>query len=1428
MNPNQDSEETIFEAARELATPEERAAYLAKACGGDARLRERIENMLRDDLAAREFFDTKRSEAAPPDSPGGTVRVEPSSEQLGASIDRYKLREKIGEGGCGVVYVAEQEQPVRRRVALKIIKLGMDTKSVVARFEAERQALAMMDHPNIAKVIDAGTTDTGRPYFVMELVRGVKLTDYCRQHDLPVSARLDLFIKICSAVQHAHQKGIIHRDLKPSNILVTLHDGVPVPKIIDFGIAKATEGRLTEHTVYTQLHQFIGTPAYMSPEQAEMSGLDIDTRSDIYSLGVLLYELLTSQTPFDPKELLRAGLDELRRKIREDEPPRPSTRLSTMMDADLTTIAKHYDAEPPKLINLLRGDLDWIVMKALEKDRTRRYETANGMAMDIERFLHNEPVLARPPSRIYRFTKFARRNRPAFAAATAVTAAILLGLVVSAWQAIRATRAQRAEQNARLAADESRNRESEQRGVAEANARKATESESNTQRLLYAADMKLVHAAWEEGNLSRMIRLLEAHRPKPGEAEARGFEYFHFQELAKGEQEQTLSGHTNSVLTMAVSPDGKWLASRGETDTRLWDLTRRTVVAVWPSIHGPFAEMARNVYGISFSHDSRFLAFPSDQGLMIYHLPSRQTRLLTAGAVEKPLFSPVTNLIAFNSGSNRTGIRIMDYVANKLVGASESPRAIWCWSPDGARLLAGAGGGTVGYLEWWDVSTVKCVETDHAGQYLFGAAVSPDGRVTAAADWQGEIWLLETPGGKTLGKMDCGDIRTSALAFSPDGKLLATASRDQAILIWSVESRQCVRQLRGHHAKVTSLAYAPDGQLLISGDLDGKVMLWDTAAETRRLQIANRLGGFGVSPPQFSPDGKLLALRLGDRDCSILDAATLQAQSPVKGRFITFSPDSSEMAFFSTIRGQGALQIMKTGAPTCRATIPLALDPASIGTPRFSPDGRFFVVGNNSEGGGKALFNAATGERLLFMRYSKSADSPSCFLPDGQTWVCATGSALELWNLDSRKKTRSLDCGGPVLYVAPSRDGRYLAASRQDSRLLLWDLSSEGAPEVFTGHQAPVWALDFSPDGRTLVSGGEDRCLKLWDLAARREIASFVQEKPVYWVAFSPDNEALVFGGIGSYQVWRAPRGEAAPAFSKMPLPDPPATSVWRVPDGESPMPPQMLAEKAGCISNLLKIHAAVMAYQKDHQQMPDWLGDLVPKYLPDTNCLVCPVHAATSMASEWLPIGDPKVKTSYSYEFCARTNQFADPFGLAEPGDTMKAWKTRQFARYGGVVPVLRCAEHGAVLNVTCAGELVESPQRWEDTVDAAWRAKNPAEAEKWYQKKEQEGNSRILNSFAWRWATSGNADARDGRAAVRFAEKAAALTERKDPDVLDTLSAAYAEAGQFDKSVSNQVEAISLLKRSPVSEELDARLRELQTRLELYRQQRPYREEF
>jgi serine/threonine protein kinase len=494
--------EEIYFAAVNMKLPEEREAFVKRSCQEDGGLRAMVDKLLASQQEADAFFlegglaqlsmaEISEAFTPVPGFSGMAATTLSAAEELGKCVGPYKLLQRLGEGGCGVVYMAEQAKPVRRRVAFKIIKLGMDTKSVIARFEAERQALALMDHPNIARVFDAGSTETGRPYFVMELVRGIKITDYCDQHQLDTRQRLELFIQVCHAIQHAHQKGVVHRDIKPSNTLITIIDGRPVPKVIDFGIAKAIEGRLTDNTIFTAYEQFIGTPAYMSPEQAVMSGVDVDTRSDIYSLGVLLYELLTGRTPFETKELLRSGVEGLRRTLQEKEPQRPSVMVTTLQGSALELTAQSRHAEPLKLVSLLRGDLDWIVIRALEKDRARRYQTANGLAMDVQRYLDNEPVLASPPSRFYRLQKLVRRNKTTFISGTVVVLALLVGMGALAWAFVREREARQKQEELRVEAERARYSEGQLRTEADSRAKIAQAAVFLSRNQLAEADQLL-------------------------------------------------------------------------------------------------------------------------------------------------------------------------------------------------------------------------------------------------------------------------------------------------------------------------------------------------------------------------------------------------------------------------------------------------------------------------------------------------------------------------------------------------------------------------------------------------------------------------------------------------------------------------------------------------------------------------------------------------------------------------------------------------------------------------------------------------------------------------------------------------------------------------------------------------------------------------
>jgi WD40 repeat protein len=1086
--------------------------------------------------------------------------IAPLTEKAGDRIGRYRLLQEIGHGGCGVVYMAEQEEPVRRRVALKVIKLGMDTRQVVARFEAERQALAMMDHPNIAKVLDAGATDNGRPYFVMELVRGVRITDYCDQNKVPTSERLKLFIEVCQAIQHAHQKGIIHRDIKPSNILVTLHDGVPVPKVIDFGIAKATQGRLTDQTLFTAFEQFIGTPAYMSPEQAEMSGLDIDTRSDIYSLGVLLYELLVGTTPFEAKELLAVGLDQMRRTIRELEPVRPSTRLATMLAKDLTTTAQRRQIEAPKLIHLVRGDLDWIVMRCLEKDRTRRYETANGLARDIERHLSNEPVAACPPGTAYRVTKFVRRNRVMVMSAGGVAGVLMLGIVASSWEAIRATRAER-----------------EQTRLKE----KAQAQEQATRLRAYASEVSVALKAWEAGNPSRARELLERQRPKREEPDLRGFEWRYLYELFRPREIATL--HLQSGLAevwgSAWSPDGKYVAlgSYGGK-VELWDWLARkrleTIPARWL------------VYSVAFSPDGGKLGIPfevgasaaNQLGVAVWDLRTHQIAHQFTGPPVgfSPLlsFSHNGRVLAYTlSGIYDTAVRgrlaICDLTKRSapfdLVGFESSVLAP-DFSPDDRWLVTPHGDGQI---ILWDLEHRAILDrlVGHRG-IVFFAKFSPDGTTLATGGIDGTVrlWdLRETQGQRRSFIIGSHDSTVFGLSFSPNGKLLVSASLDHSAKVWDVGARKEIETLRGHDQRVFSASFSPDGHLIMTGSEDSTAKIWQTP-EVGANEPLDHHAAQQYSTFEFSANGRWL-LAGEDYETKIWEVASRRKTTLNLVR-CRFSPDTNTLAGFTT---NGQLRLWNVSGPQPRSatslddTPPFRLDVDLA----FTPDGRNLAAAKTN---GDLTIWSLTSEKPHLVRtlpgVAASWGSP-LFAPDGKTLTIQSGeNAVAIWDWVEGRQIARLQKAGPpkrLTFYGFSPNGRTLLTRYDDDSMAFWETTGwtqvepmtikTGGPqgfsldsrllamsngddtrfqlfdmtgltsEEFQSGSGPVDCLGFSPDSRTLAVGTRDGWVNLWHLPSHQQIISLKAHRShTYRAVFSPDGRTLATSGSdGNLRLWTAP-----------------------------------------------------------------------------------------------------------------------------------------------------------------------------------------------------------------------------------------------------------------------------------------------------------------
>jgi eukaryotic-like serine/threonine-protein kinase len=1100
-------ERSIFLHAIGLGSAEERGAYLDEACRDNPHLRPEVEALL---TAHDRLGGGPPAPPSGPSAPGGsdTAPASPGAagEATGTVISHYKLLEQIGEGGMGTVWLAEQAQPIRRRVALKLIKPGMDSRQVLARFDAERQALALMDHPNIAKVLDAGAAPDGRPYFVMELVKGVPITRYCDEHHLTPRQRLELFVPVCQAIQHAHQKGVIHRDLKPSNILVALYDDKPVPKIIDFGVAKAAGQPLTEQTLHTGYGAVVGTVEYMSPEQASFNNLDIDTRSDIYSLGVVLYELLAGSPPFSRKELEKAGLLETLRTIREQEPTKPSAKLSTA--AGLPTLAANRGTEPAKLRKLVRGELDWIVMKALEKDRTRRYETANSFAMDVQRYLADEPVQACPPSTWYRFRKFARRNKGGMVTASVIALAVLLAVGSLTVSYLQSQSSLRQEKQAKddlvqtlyyqwvaAAADA---RDKNRPALAEELLEKCPPHLRGwewhyVKRLPFAGVMKLHH----DDIVHRVVwspdgRLLASASLK-GWAKVWNAE--------TGEMLVHLFAHKKYLRCLAFSPNGQLLATGGEDDTvKLWDITQPGItkpdrlVREFPT--GPRTTM---VLALEFSPDGRFLAAADhDRIVRCWDLTSHaEVRLPDDLLVCWGLaFTPDgRHLVTVNTEGV---VKRWDIASRELVAELHTDsRAVGyrvAFSRDQRFLAIGCEDGTIKIVRTDPLEVVRTLEA-HTGE-IAGLAFGADERLASAGnDMIVKVWDLRT--GQEALALDSISRRANGLAFSPDGHTLAVGSADGFVRILNGtpldgpgDAGQLLT-LEGHDNAVVGLAYSPDSRRIVSASRDGTAKVWDAHTGHELLTLAKHEAALtGVA---WQPGGRRVVTASWDGTARVWDPVTGEevlalhaGAGPVYG--IAFNGNGSLLA---TAHHDGSLRVWDAETGRQQVCITRAHDHPVLGL-AFSPDGERLVSAGGGDNYVKVWDWKAEPKKPERTFTALGILQNPVFRPDGQRLVAVINTPAQVcrWDMGSTTTEGQVQKGQEQLLrdtwrvsQAIVRPGERLAVV-SSSRIQFLEADGAEGPALVGGHAGEIGCAAFSPDGKHMATGagykgyGE---VRIWD-----------------------------------------------------------------------------------------------------------------------------------------------------------------------------------------------------------------------------------------------------------------------------------------------------------------------------------------------------------
>ena len=1163
---NETNTETILDEALQLKTGPERQAYLKKACADNEGLLRKVEDMLEAHQRAGEFLKHLEMLVSPDDidETGKTIEID-LSEQVASVIGRYKLLEKIGEGGMGVVYMAEQTEPVTRKVALKIIKLGMDTKQVVARFEAERQALAMMDHPNIARVLDGGATDTGRPYFVMELVRGVPITEYCDQNKLSAKERIELFLPVCQALQSAHQKGIIHRDIKPSNVMVSILHDEPIAKVIDFGIAKATNQKLTEKTLFTNYSVMIGTPAYMSPEQAQMSVLDVDTRTDIYSLGVLLYELLTGTTPFPERRLRSAGYAEMQRIIAEEDPEKPSTRLSKTRAASIVE-GKGGKSNIRFLDSEIDSDLDWVTMKCLEKDRRRRYETTNDLATDLKRHLNNEPVSAVAPTFSYQFRKLCAKHKGFVRAVAAISGTLIVATLVSGYLAIRMN-------GLRRDAEQLREAETILRADAETERDRATNAEKDVLRRsielenhLYVSDMLAVEQAVASEELGFARDLLDRHRQEPSGNDLRGFEWRYFHERSKGDQIEEFQAHTGSIREMNLSPDGRLLVTIGQDDkTKLWQRSPHKLLHEWASgivaISSDWRRMATvgsdgkarlwelpsaaqlhvwnhhpgAVRSLTFSHDSRFLTAvvqpdpdnPSETEVTFWNLDSKELHWSLSGKwwKVKVAMSPTEPIVATRGwalDAPKPGdtavpsfpIQLWNYETKKTIGTPlkrEEPDNLGMsdmkFSSTGQFIDSGLP------IHIWNVSTQELV-TNLPRETSFSVfSFSADDRFFATkGQRRNSVQVWETATGRLVNAVSHESSVTEALFHPVLRDHLVTCSTDQTLRIWNWKESQLVTRLLGQASDIMAMTVEPAGRIAFSGGQNGSVMAWGLDTSPSMDKITN---GYTLIPPIFSSKGQLMVIAefIGEQNITYLDLAIPSNMQP--------GPKGTPPPAF---RPEIPWRQVVYDPSDCNRLWVIDVSEQMLG---FTPDEEILLTITPN----RVIYrNARSGDLIRSMVLDppianwnfniRGTSRRFALSPDGtQLAAIEDYVGIRLIDLSSGATLATLEENAWLRHIefSPAADK---IVFRSRSVAGIWDLDRDAIHRLTEGVSWEVKNFDVAPDNLTAVASCTDNALRVWRMQTGELIHTIQGFRDLATqVSFSADGKTLATLHSSSPQV---------------------------------------------------------------------------------------------------------------------------------------------------------------------------------------------------------------------------------------------------------------------------------------------------------------------